>query len=217
MATAVADEQITQAVRAVKAKGQVRIRVDRPVTGEYLCELGRQYELWRFEAGRKGEIVITAPPGGTSARTETKTVAQLVVWEEAGALGASYGGNYGYDPPGGRPLIPDASWMSPATEAAFNERGRPGERSGFAAVAPDFVLEVRSKSQTVAEQREKMEDWRAYGVALGLLIDPESQTVYLYRPSQQVTVFEQPETISCEPEMPGLAFDFSEIWTLPWP
>ena len=217
MATAVADEQIVQAVRAVETKGQVRIRVDRPVTGEYLCELGSQYELWRFEAGRKGEIVITAPPGGTSARTETKTVAQLVVWEEAGALGASYGGNYGYDPPGGKPLIPDASWMSPATEAAFNERGRPGERSGFAVVAPDFVLEVRSKSQTVAEQREKMEDWRAYGVALGLLIDPESQTVYLYRPSQQVTVFERPETVSCEPEMPGLAFDFSEIWTLPWP
>ena len=217
MATVVADEQIVQAVRAVATKGQVRIRVDRPVTGEYLCELGNQYELWRFEAGRKGEIVITAPPGGTSARTETKTVAQLVVWEEAGALGASYGGNYGYDPPGGRPLIPDASWMSPATEAAFNERGRPGERSGFAAIAPDFVLEVRSKSQTVAEQREKMEAWRTYGVPLGLLIDPESQTVYLYRPSQQVTVFERPETVSCEPEMPGLAFDFSEIWTLPWP
>ena len=216
MATAVADGQIAQAVRAVEAKGQVRIRVDRPVTGEYLCELGRRYELWRFEAGRKGEIVITAPPGRRTTRIETKLARQVGTWEETGGYGEASGGNDGYDPPGGRPYIPDVSWISPATKARYEAAGSPTS-AGFAVLVPDFVIEVRSRSQTVSEQQEKMEDWRTWGVALGLLVDPESQTVYLYRPGREPEVLKRPETVSCEPEMPGLALDFSEIWTLPWP
>ena len=217
MVTAIADERITAAVRRLGALGEVRVPTQQPVTGAYLCELGELFELYRFEAGCEGEIVITAPPGGTSARTESKSVAQLVGWEEALAGGESYGGNYGYDPPGGRPYIPDASWMSPETVAAFDEMGRPGERTGFAKIAPDFVLEVRSHSQTLAAQQQKMEDWRAWGVSLGLLVDPESQTVHVYRPNADVAVHQRPASVSCEPELPGLTLDFSEIWTLPWP
>ena len=217
MTTAVANAQIAEAVLAAPAGREICIPSDRAVTASYLCELGSEFELYRFEAGREGEIVITAPPGGTSARTESKSVAQLVNWEEALAGGESYGGNYGYDPPGGLPRIPDASWMSPETAAAFNEMGRPGERTGFAKIAPDFVLEVRSHSQTLAAQQQKMEDWRDWGVALGLLVDPESQTVHVYRPNADIAVHQRPATVSCEPELPGLTLDFSEIWTLPWP
>ena len=217
MTTAVADEQIAEAVRTARDGLEIRIPSDRPVTASYLCELGSEFELYRFEAGREGEIVISPPPGGTSARTETKSVAQLVNWEEALAGGESYGGNYGYDPTGGRPRIPDASWMSPETAAVFNEMGRPGEQAGFAKIAPDFVLEVRSHSQALASQQQKMEDWREWGVALGLLVDPESQTVHVYRPNADIAVHQRPDTVSCEPELPGLTLDFQEIWTLPWP
>ena len=217
MVIAIADERIVDAVRRARADFATRVRVDRPVTSAYLCELGTEFEPYKFEAGKEREIIIAAPPGWPSARIEHLLAGQLLVWELAASIGESNGANWGYDPPGGRPRIPDVSWISDETKAEFERAGRPGASTGFAQITPDFVIEVRSRSQTVAEQQEKMEDWRAWGVALGLLVDPESQTVHIYRPGQPVAILDRPETVSCEPEMPGLALDFSEIWTLPWP
>ena len=217
MVTAVADEQIVEAIRAVSAGREVRVRVNRPVTGRYLCELGAEFELYRFEAGKEGEIIIAPPPGWRTARIETDLASQVSVSPGARRRGGGYGGNRGYHPLGGRLCIPDVSWVSHETQALFEQLGEPTDGDGFDVLTPDFVIEVRSKSQTVAEQQEKMEDWRAWGVALGLLVEPESQTVYLYRPGQPVAIIDRPETVSCEPEMPGLNLDFSEIWALPWP
>ena len=216
MVTAVADERITAAVRRVGALGEIRVPADQPVTGAYLCELGELFELYRFEAGREGEIVITAPPGRPTTRIETKLTRQVGGWEEAADYGEASGGNDGYFPLGGRPYIPDVSWISPETKAAWIAAGSPTD-GGFAVLTPDFIIEVRSRSQTLASQQQKMEDWRSWGVALGLLVDPESQTVHVYRPNADIAVHQRPATVSCEPELPGLTLDFSEIWTLPWP
>ena len=216
MVTAIADERITAAVRHVGVLGEIRVPADQPVTGAYLCELGERFELYRFEAGREGEIVITAPPGRPTTRIERILGIQVGIWEFADRYGESSGSNDGYFPLGGRPYIPDVSWISPETKAAWEAAGSPTD-GGFAVLTPDFVIEVRSKSQTLAAQQQKMEDWRDWGVALGILVDPESQTVHVYRPNADIAVHQRPATVSCEPELPGLTLDFSEIWTLPWP
>ena len=106
--------------------------------------------------------------------------------------------------------------MSDETLAEFERLGRPGWSSGFLRIAPDFVLEVRSPSQALADQKQKMTEWAAAGVRLGLLIDPEGKTAFLYRPDGSVEEHARPATLSCEPEMPGLVLDFSEIWDFPW-
>ena len=216
MVTAIADERITAAVRRVGALGEIRVPADQPITGAYLCELGELFELYRFEAGREGEIVITAPPGRPTTRIERLLGIQVGIWEVTGRYGESSGSNDGYFPLGGRPYIPDVSWISPETKAAWIAAGSPTD-GGFAVLTPDFIIEVRSRSQTLASQQQKMEDWRAWGVALGLLVDPESQTVHVYRPNAGIAVHQRPATVSCEPELPGLTLDFQEIWTLPWP
>ena len=216
MVTAVADERITAAVRRVGALGEVRVPADQPITGAYLCELGELFEIYRFEAGREGEIVISALPGRPTARIETKLTRQVGIWEKVSNYGEASGGNDGYVPLGGRPYIPDASWISPETKAAWIAADSPTD-GGFAVLTPDFIIEVRSRSQTLASQQQKMEDWRDWGVALALLVDPESQTVHVYRPNADIAVHQRPDTVSCEPELPGLTLDFQEIWTLPWP
>ena len=91
-----------------------------------------------------------------------------------------------------------------------------GYLTGFLQIAPDFILEVRSRSQSVANQQQKMADWIDAGVKLGLLIDPESKTAWLYRPDGSVRQYARPATLSMEPEMPGLTLDFAEIWEFPW-
>ena len=216
MVTAIADEQIAEAARRAFGCGEVRIHLDQPITGEFLAALSNEFDgLW-FEAGRGGELVIGAPSGGWVPIIDLRLVMQLVAWLEAAAGGLANGATFGFHPPGGVPRIPDASWISDATLRLFQELGEPGLSAGFSQISPDFVIEVRSRGQSVDDQRRKMEDWRDWGTALGLLVEPESQTVYIYRPGREPEVLERPETVSCEPEMPGLALDFSEIWTLPW-
>ena len=216
MTTAVANAQIAEAARRVLDCGELRVPVDQPITGEFLAALTAEFDgLW-FEAGRAGEIVIGASSGGWVPTIELRLVMQLVAWLEAMAGGIANGPTFGFHPPGGLPRIPDASWLSDATLRLFEELGQPGLSAGYSRITPDFVIEVRSRSQSVSDQQRKMEDWRDWGTPLGLLVEPESQTVYLYRSGNAVERIERPETVSCEPEMPGLALEFQEIWALPW-
>ncbi len=216
MVTAVTDERIALAAREALRGSEVRIPIDQPITGGFLAELSLAFENLRFEAGWEGEIVIGTPSGGWVPKIEGALYVQLVLWLRAVGLGSAHPATFGFHPPGGVPRIPDASWISDATLRLFQELGEPGLSAGFSQISPDFVIEVRSRGQSVDDQRRKMEDWRDWGAALGLLVEPESQTVHIYRPGQPVAILERPETVSCEPEMPGLALDFSEIWALPW-
>ena len=216
MTTAVADERITEAARSALECGEVRIPVDQPITGEFLAALSAEFDNLWFQAGQEGEIVIAGPPGGWVSTMAMLLVAQTIFWQQERNNGLTCTSNFGFHPPGGLPRIPDASWISDATLRLFEELGQPGLTTGYSRITPDFVIEVRSRSQSVADQQRKMEDWRDWGVPLGLLVEPESQTVYLYRPDRAVERIERPETVSCEPELPGLALDFQEVWALPW-
>jgi Uma2 family endonuclease len=60
--------------------------------------------------------------------------------------------------------------------------------------------------------QEKLEEYIANGVRLGLLVNRKQRTVHLYRSNQAPTILEHPETISCEPEMPGLMLKMAKIW-----
>ena len=218
MVTAVVADQVLEAVRGAFEGGEVRLRLDRPITVDYLYELTRQFEgLW-FEAGRGGELVISGAAGGFGGPIESILDRQLGVWSLT-IGGVTSGSSGGYFPPSGRPMIPDGSWMSDATFAEVLRRGKEGWHRGYYPVAPDFVFEVRSPAQDLKDQREKMEDWAAAKVRLGMLIDPESQTVWLYRPEGEgfaVEEFARPSRVSCEPEMPGLELEFEQVWGFPW-
>jgi Uma2 family endonuclease len=83
---------------------------------------------------------------------------------------------------------------------------------------PDMIL--RSSSDTLASLKEKREEYIANGVRLGLLIDSRSETlrerknrqVYVYRPNREPEILDNPESVSCEPEMPMLALKMAKIW-----
>jgi len=55
------------------------------------------------------------------------------------------------------------------------------ERSKFAAIVPDFVAEVRSKSDRLNMLKEKMSEWIENGVRLAWLIDSKKEMTYIYR------------------------------------
>ena len=73
--------------------------------------------------------------------------------------------------------------------------------------APRFVVEIRSRSNSLESQQTKMDHWVDYGVALGWLIDPFLRQVHIYRPGVEPQILNDPETVSGEPELPGFAFN----------
>ncbi len=216
MPTAVAADPIEEAIAQMHGIGEACVRAPRPITAEYLHELNIKHENLAFQAASETEIIIAGPPGGYSPDVQDLAYEQLAIWRQRLAGGIARTGSRGFDPPGGLPWIPDGSWLSDETLAEWERLGRPGYSSGFWQITPDFILEVRSPSQSVASQQRKMQGWAAAGVKLGLLIDPEHKTAWLYRPDGSVTEHRRPATLSMEPEMPGLTLDFSEIWEFPW-
>jgi len=216
MVTSVAVDPIDEAVALAQHAGELRVPVQHPITDEFLHELNAKYEIVAFQAASETELIISPPPGGFSAESQDLAWEQVRAWQLRRSLGWARSSARGYHPPGGRAWIPDGSWLSDEAVAEWERLGRPGLASGYWQLTPDFILEVRSPSQTVAGQQQKMADWAAAGVKLGLLIDPESKTAWLYRPGGSINEYAQPATLSMEPEMPGLELDFSEIWAFPW-
>ena len=216
MPTAVAADPIEEAIARMGGIGEACVPADQPVTAEYLHELNIKHENLAFQAASETEIIIAGPPGGPAPRSEHRVIRQVDHWGLVLAGGDAIASARGFDPPDGLPWIPDGSWLSDETLAEWERLGRPGYSSGFWQITPDFILEVRSPGQSVASQKRKMDGWAAAGVKLGLLIDPESKTAWLYRPDGSVAEHRQPATLSMEPEMPGLTLDFTDIWAFPW-
>jgi len=73
-------------------------------------------------------------------------------------------------------LDSDGSWMSHAKWATVPVHKRPKR----VPCRPDFVLEVRSHSQSLLFCENKMRRWIAAGVQSGMLIDPIGRQTYVY-------------------------------------
>jgi Uma2 family endonuclease len=83
---------------------------------------------------------------------------------------------------------------------------------GFITIVPDFVIELRSRTDNLKPLQQKMQEYRRLGVRLGLLINPQKQQIEVYRPGRDVEVLESPETIDCGEVMPGFILSMSRIW-----
>ena len=209
MATTPAIKGIEEAAAAAWDGPPVRIDAGIPVTSDLLEWLSDQYEdLW-FEAGDEREIIITGLAGGTARWIGALIATQIQLWVQAGGGGAAADAQGGYHPPKGRPRGPDISWLSGATLSLLTESQM---RRRFWPVAPDFVVEIVSPSQKLADQQQKMREWITAEVQLGMLISPDDELVELYWADGRVEAFDQPDAVPCDPVMPGFTLRFDRIW-----
>jgi Uma2 family endonuclease len=88
----------------------------------------------------------------------------------------------------------------------------PEQKRKFLPLCPDFVIELRSPTDDLADVQAKMEEYRECGARLGWLIDPETKHVYVYRPGKEVKVLDGVLQVSGEPELPGFVLELAEIW-----
>jgi len=162
----------------------------------------------RIERDSKGQLIIMSPVGSKSSNLNLKLSGLFWVWNDAQShLG------YGFDSSAGF-ILPDKSMRSP--DIAWIEKARwdnltTEQQEKFAPLCPDFVIELRSKSDSLMVLKDKMQQWIKNGCRLAWLIDPIEQKAYIY---QSDTIYEVPNfdaVLSGETILPGFELDLSRL------
>jgi Uma2 family endonuclease len=172
---------------------------------EQLCQNNPDRSL---ELTKDGELEIMAPTGGESSRAESKLITRLTNWSEQTGLGETFSSSGAFILPNGAERCADAAWVKLSRWSALTLE----QRKKFIPLAPDFVIELRSETDRLSKLQEKMEEYRANGVRLGWLLDPQKQRVEIYRPGQDVEILEDPNTLSGEDVLPGFVLDLRSIF-----
>ena len=184
------------------------LRPPSPLTDDELIAFSRKNRPYRIERNTKGDLVIMTPVGTEGGIREARVVAQLLVWADQEGSGEANGPNAGWNLPDGSTLSPDASWTAFSRMAEFNAE----ERERFLPICPDFVVEVRSKSDSVGVLRAKMATWIANGARLAWMIDPYAATVTIYRPEREPEVLDRPSFVDAEEPVAGFRLTTSNLW-----
>ncbi|HXG92706.1 MAG TPA: Uma2 family endonuclease [Blastocatellia bacterium] len=79
-------------------------------------------------------------------------------------------------------------------------------------ICPDFVLELRSKSDSLKYLQAKMREYISNGAQPDWLIDPIARRVYVYRPNRETEILDNPRTNAGDPALPGCILDLKDIW-----
>ena len=186
----------------------VRLRPAIELTEDQFFEFCQINSELRFERTAEGELLIMTPEGGETGARSGDITMQLGIWAKKDGTGVFFGSSTGFRLPDTSMRAPDAAWMLRSRW----EQIRPEERRKFIPACPDFVLELRSPSDTLRDQQDKMERYLRNGARLGWLLDPEPRHVYVYRPGAPVERLENPENVSGDPLLPGFVLDLQDIW-----
>ena len=189
----------------------LRFPDEAPLTDELLEQISQLNKPLQFERTADGDLVIMAASSIDSDEICAELSGQLRNWVRSGVGGVITGSSGGYVRGDGHTAAPDAAWTSPRRRASMTEDQR---RQTYQPICPNFVIEVRSGSDSVASQQRKMAAWIAGGTELGWLVVPEQETVYVFRPEEPVEVVERPNALSAEPVCAGLTFTFEYVWDL---
>jgi Uma2 family endonuclease len=179
------------------------------VTPQQFEELAAANPDLQLERTARGELIVNPPTGGESSQRNFNFTTQLGIWFEANEeLGEGFDSSGGFILPNGATRSPDVSWVRRERWEVLT----PKERKGFVPLCPDFVVELRSATDSLTKLQEKMQEYLDNGARLGWLIDPQNQRVQIYRPGQPVEVLEHPTELSGEDVLPGFILNLRRIW-----
>jgi Uma2 family endonuclease len=161
-----------------------------------LCQQNRDLQLERSEAG---ELIVMPPVGGTSGNREAGLISLLWLWNQQTGLGKVFSSSTIFKLPGGGDRSPDAAWVKLERWQALSEE----EQEKFPPICPDFIVELRSRTDQLKPLQQKMQEYLNSGLRLGWLINPQDKQVEIYRPNQAVEIVTFPIDLSGEEVLPG--------------
>lgn len=176
-----------------------------PDFAERFFQTEKDNELYRLEFSAKGELIVMSS-GHESNDGEQGVNYALFGWGLDNP-GRTYSQTVQFQLPSGALYMPDAAWITQERHDAL----RAGEYTSTVPGAPDFVVEVRSRTDNVATALAKMQEWMDGGTRLGWFIDPYERRVHVYRPDQPAEILDNPETLSGEDLLPGFVLQVRRL------
>ncbi|MGB3534389.1 MAG: Uma2 family endonuclease [Microcoleaceae cyanobacterium] len=179
------------------------------VTPQQFEVLAASNRKLRLERTSLGELIVNPPTGWETGERNRSITGQLDHWYyENGNLGKAFDSSTGFILPNGANRSPDACWISQERWDALTEE----QKGTFANICPDFVVELRSSSDTLKPLQAKMQEYIDNGAKLGWLIDPQNRTVEVYRVGVEVEVLSNPTELSGEEVLPGFVLNLTRVW-----
>jgi Uma2 family endonuclease len=189
--------------------GQIALRFDTPggLDDEAFWELCQANEELCLERTADGGVIVMAPAGNRSDERGGELFGHLWTWNRRQGRGRCNSSSAGFTFPSGAVLSPDVAWISHQRLAATT----PEDQERFVHAVPEFVAEVVSPSQTRDALRPRMIDYIEQGVLLAWLVDPQTQTVEIFRPGREPETLNRPGSLCGEEPLPGLVVPMKGI------
>ena len=177
------------------------------LTDDQLYEFSQINRDLRIERNAEGELIIMPPAGGDTSQRNAEIIVQLGSWAKRNGEGVTFDSSGGFRLSSGAVRSPDAAWVKRTRLDALSAE----ERQKFIPLCPEFVIELRSPTDSLSLLQEKMQEYLDNGAQLAWLIDPELKRVHIYRPGEPVQELAHPEIISGGPLLDGFELDLREI------
>jgi Uma2 family endonuclease len=152
-----------------------------------------------MERSPQGELIIVPPIGGLSGEKEADYITDLNLWNRQTKLGKVFSSSTVFNLPQGGDRSPDAAWVNQERWDSLTLE----QQEKFPPLCPDFVIELRSRTDRLKPLQQKMQEYLDSGLKLGWLINPQDKQVEIYRPDRDVEILELPVQLMGEDVLPG--------------
>ena len=166
----------------------------------------RNSDMAEYEISNTGHLLIREPTGNPGSVYELRLAGALMFWADEHG-GVAFGSTSRFILPDDSRFGPDAAWIP---EERRHEIMLPENRP-FPHIAPDFVAEIKSPSNSDAELLNKIHLFLEHGTRLAWFIDAETRAVIKFRPGQEPETLRDPEYIDGDDDvLPGFRFPVRE-------
>jgi Uma2 family endonuclease len=183
----------------------VKLKID--LTDDQFFEMCQRNRDYRFERTASGELLIMPPTGSDTGNRNFDMVVELGIWNKQTKLGKGFDSSTGFTLPNGSERSPDLSWVKIERWNTLTLE----QQEKFAPICPDFVVELRSRTDSLKDLQEKMQEYIENGTQLGWLIDRKNKRVEIYRPGKDVEMLDNPASLSGENILPGFVLNLQQI------
>jgi Uma2 family endonuclease len=170
----------------------------------HFCQENREF---KFERTPDGQILLMSPTTFLTGDRNGEIISQLRIWNKKYKLGRTVDSDTGFYLPNKALRNPDAAWVSNERLSKISAE----ELNQFPHLCPDFIVELRSKGDSIAALKSKMKEWMDNGCRLGWLIDADEEVVYIYYEGKETTHKDFDKPLSGEPVLPKFELILSEL------
>lgn len=178
------------------------------LTDNQFYQLCRENPEVKFERNAKGELLIMPPTGGETGNHNFEISVEFGIWNRQTKLGICFDSSTCFKLPNGANRSPDVAWIRKERWNALTSQ----EQEKFPPIAPDFVLELMSPSDSLRETQAKMQEYIDNGVKLGWLINPKMRQVEIFCIGKPIEILASPQELSGEDVLPGFILNLQIIW-----